>query len=213
MLNTIYFISVHHTGGLGSNPFASTQNLTEKHINEAHKQRWPDFPSKLNGSFIGYNFVIYPDRYAQYRYIGEAGAHTIGRNLDSIGICLTGNFSKKPDGSYIDQPTKYQLEMLRFIVIAMLEHQCEAFGLKVAPETDLALSVGRLWPHRTFMPKGYTECYGTKLSDTFVRDLIIDYYNRKMNLPRQLILGYSELVKWLSKPKPVLGGNDRDCGV
>ena len=67
---------IHHT---------AADDLTPERINEDHK-------SKGYGG-IGYHFYIRKDG-TIYRGRGEeyVGAHTIGRNYDSIGICLEGNF-------------------------------------------------------------------------------------------------------------------------
>lgn len=48
---------------------------------------------------IGYHAVIHPDgRIEDGRDIDEIGAHAYGRNRDSIGVCLIGNFCE-------DEPT------------------------------------------------------------------------------------------------------------
>ncbi|SFU29121.1 N-acetylmuramoyl-L-alanine amidase [Clostridium sp. DSM 8431] len=67
---------IHHTAANG---------LTPDNINEDHK-------SKGYGG-IGYHFYIRKDG-SIYRGRPEdyIGAHTIGRNYDSIGICVEGNF-------------------------------------------------------------------------------------------------------------------------
>src|SRR3990167_5571780 len=157
-MKTIFFISIHHLGGLKNNPYASTQNLTETQLENAHRANWPDFPSKLNGSHIGYTFVIFPTYWKQFRYVGEETAAIRGRNHDGVAIALVGNFNKKPNGESVDNPSRYQAETLRLILGILLEKQHKEFGIKVLPDTDLSLSIGRLWPHRTYQPPGYTEC-------------------------------------------------------
>lgn len=47
---------------------------------------------------IGYHFLITKDgNVHKCRDIEDVGAHTVGHNLDSIGVCLTGNKDFSPD--------------------------------------------------------------------------------------------------------------------
>ena len=210
-MNTIFHIAVHNFGGLKNNPYASTQHLSEAQLENAHRNNWPDFPSKLNGSHIGYPLVIFPQYYKQFRYIGEEAAHIKGRNVDTIGICLAGNFNKRPNGTSVDYPTKYQTETLRLLLGILLEKKYKDYGIRVLPDTDLSLSIGRLWPHRTYQPAGYTECYGNLLDDNWARELMVQYYAHKTSINQQLIRAYASLVEWLSRPAQVLGGGGREC--
>ena len=156
-MRTIKNIIVHHFGGIGSNNNASTHNLTEAHINAAHKARWPTFYSDFNGSYIGYNVIIYRDgSWRQYRYVGEEMAAVIGHNEDSFHICVAGNFNKG-----VDTPTTMQTETLRKIIKAALENRLEPMGIAIASGTYFNLSVKDIYPHRLMSPKGYTECYGS----------------------------------------------------
>lgn len=210
-MNTIYFINCHHFGGLKNNPYASTQQLLEAQLENAHRNNWPDFGSKLNGSHIGYSIVIFPTYWKQFRYIGEELAAIRGRNHDGIAIALAGNFNKKPNGTSVDYPTKYQTETLRLLLGILLEGKQKEYGIKVLPDTNLSLSIGRLWPHRTYQPPGYTECYGNLLQDNWARELMIQYYAQKMSLNAQIIRAYASLVEWLSHPAQTLGGSGREC--
>ena len=72
-------VIIHHT---------AVNNLTPQSINEDHK-------NKGYGG-IGYHFYIRKDG-TIYKGRDEklVGAHAIGRNYDSIGICLEGNFEKE----------------------------------------------------------------------------------------------------------------------
>ena len=69
-------VIIHHT---------AVDNLPPESINEDHKRR--------GYGGIGYHFYIRKDGKV-YRGREEKleGAHTIGRNYDSIGICVEGNF-------------------------------------------------------------------------------------------------------------------------
>lgn len=72
-------IIIHHT---------AVDNLTPENINLDHKKR--------GYGGIGYHFYIRKDG-TVYRGREEEleGAHTIGRNHDSIGICIEGNFENE----------------------------------------------------------------------------------------------------------------------
>ena len=73
-------IIIHHGAG----------KLNFDEVNNYHKQKW-GFKSYL-GYYIGYQYFIERDgKIYQGRDDGEEGAHTIGQNKTSIGICLQGN--------------------------------------------------------------------------------------------------------------------------
>jgi N-acetyl-anhydromuramyl-L-alanine amidase AmpD len=69
----------HHT---------AASELTPESINEDHKEKgWGG---------IGYHFYIRKDgTIYRGRPEEDAGAHTIGKNYESIGICLEGNFQEE----------------------------------------------------------------------------------------------------------------------
>jgi len=68
------------------------------------------FPLSERGWHIGYHYIIEKDgRVIQTRNDGERGAHTLGWNDRSIGICLAGDFNR-----YV--PTKEQLVSLRGLI-------------------------------------------------------------------------------------------------
>ena len=56
-------IAVHHFGAPKTSPLYPSSRLTEKSIEMIHSDRdhWPGFVSELNGSHIGYNFIIWRD--------------------------------------------------------------------------------------------------------------------------------------------------------
>jgi len=57
---------------------------------------------------IGYHYYIKLDGTLQIgRSLNKMGAHCIGQNANSIGICFEGG--KNPDGSKWDEPTNAQL--------------------------------------------------------------------------------------------------------
>lgn len=95
--NNPQYLVYHHT--------ASTKISPEK-INEMHRN---------NGwSGIGYHYYIRKDGVIYKGRPEEAvGAHTIGRNKDSIGICLEGNFEE-------EQVTDKQKESLELLSLQLI---------------------------------------------------------------------------------------------
>lgn len=164
----ITHIAIHHFGAPASTPLAKVAHLTEQQINDLHRSRWPDFPSELNKSYIGYNFVIYPSgEMRQYRLIGEETAAQKGFNLNTISICLAGNFTKGAE-----QPTFFQKVVLKNMLQLLLSGRAEN-AAKIKGGTILDLSLDRIFPHRKFAGSS-TQCCGTGLSDTWARDLLLE---------------------------------------
>jgi len=71
---------------------------TTEDVDEWHQKRWPGFTSKKFKNrkgmpyHVGYHFVIEWDgKVVQTRGYYEEGAHCIGQNRDSIGVCFMGN--------------------------------------------------------------------------------------------------------------------------
>ena len=132
-------IIVHHSGGTDANPLLDTSNQTAQIIEQYHLSKgWEG---------LGYQYVIHKNgdvwkgRPEHYH-----GAHTVGHNNDSIGICLVGNFDAT-------LPTKEQETALKGLI------------------TDIRgrYNVGdNIYPHRKYAQK---TCYGNKLLDTWARDL------------------------------------------
>lgn len=94
----IKYIVVHHT---------ESENTT---INDIHQ--W-----HINNGFggIGYNFYIRKDgTIYKGRDVNKQGAHCIGKNNDSIGIALEGNFN-------ITQPTNEQIVSLLRVSLMLLD--------------------------------------------------------------------------------------------
>jgi DNA repair exonuclease SbcCD ATPase subunit len=97
------YIILHHS--------ASPITQTAETINEYHRKKW-NFKSALGG-YAGYQYIIEHDgRVTQWRKDTERGAHTIGRNDDSIGICIVGWF----DDGHDSLPTPEQQEALRELI-------------------------------------------------------------------------------------------------
>src|SRR3990167_1677841 len=97
-MNIPKYLIIHHEAG--NNGFDG--------VNEYHRQRW-DFKSEL-GYFIGYQYYISKSGFiTQGRKDTEEGAHCIGHNTDSIGICLEGNLN-------LERPTFSQLISLKNLI-------------------------------------------------------------------------------------------------
>lgn len=203
------YIAVHHSGGTKSNDNASSFGLTLSQLDQDHKVRWPDFKSQL-GYYVGYNFVIFPDgTIKQTRKIGEETAAQLGHNFDTVSICMIGNYNI---GSP-DKMTSLTIGALKNILTALLEQDFGAYA--VIPGTTFDFSIGHIMPHRCTQQAGYTECYGTSLSDTWARDLVLDeYVQRASSVPAlaKFLAKISTLIaSWqlAGSPPPSVG---RSCG-
>ena len=108
-------------------------------INNYHKRKgW---------GMIGYHYLIEPDgRIKIGRTESQTGAHCIGRNHDSLGICLTGNFD-------IEDPTKEQEKSLKILLSDLSEGYPKA----------------QIKYHRDFANK---TCPGKLISDDWAKNLI-----------------------------------------
>ena len=77
-------------------------------INQYHKNHW-GMKSEL-GWYVGYHFLIEKSgKLVRTRNDWEEGVHAIGWNLKSIGVCLSGDFTK-------ELPTKAQIDSVRELV-------------------------------------------------------------------------------------------------
>lgn len=180
----IKYLVVHHAGGFKNDPSASSANLTLEQINQAHKSRWPDFPSKLNPLLhVGYNIVIFKDRWVQTRYIGEETAAVKKYNNEAISILIVGNFMNFL-GKPIDQMTEFQKTKLVELMLAIVEGRPQSVGLRTLPSVKINIPFYRIVPHRFLGP---TECYGTFLSDTWARDQVLLHISHKISLLQEIL--------------------------
>ena len=77
-------------------------------INQYHKDQW-EMKSELEW-FVGYHWLVEKSgKKVRCRNDWEEGAHTMGWNLKSIGICLSGDFTK-------ELPTKAQIDSVRELI-------------------------------------------------------------------------------------------------
>ena len=96
---------------------------------------------------IGYHYLIEPDGKIKVgRVESQHGAHCIGCNHNSLGICLTGNFD-------IENPTKDQEKSLKVLLIDLL---------KGYPKAQIKY-------HRDFANK---TCPGKLISNDWAKNLI-----------------------------------------
>lgn len=150
MINSPRKIIVHHSAADSPAPQFDA-------INEWHKQR--GFPLSSLGFYVGYHYVIEKDgnlRTARGEY--EVGAHTIGENEHSIGVCLVGNFD-------VTDPTKQQIATLGDILTSI----CARYHLF---EDDIK-------PHRSFKS---TSCYGKRLNNHWAARVYLEHEYRRLQL-------------------------------
>lgn len=146
-INTPDKLIVHHTGGTDANPLADTSHHTFEIVDAYHKGLW-GFRSTL-GHYIGYHYFIEKDgKVTQGRADNEEGAHTLGQNTKSIGICLAGNFDAT-------LPTEAQIKALT----------------KLLKELSVKYNIpaSNIFPHRKFANK---TCYGSKLANDWAANLV-----------------------------------------
>lgn len=202
-LDNIKRVVIHHSGGLYSDPYASTQNHTAEMINEAHRARW-NFVSML-GKYGGYNSVIeMTGLETQYRMIGEETAAQKGYNKDTLSICVMGNFILNPNGFAIDKPTSSQTHRLSKSLFWIYN--------------TLKIPIYNFIPHRLLAP---TECYGNALSNSWARDRLkneiewinpreqwLSYFRRRIELLQAQIFDLIRQQEARRKGKPTFGELD-----
>lgn len=146
MNNNPKYLIIHHTGGSDANPLQDSSNFTFEQCNELHKKF--GMMSSL-GYWIGYHYYISKDgTVKQGRADTDEGAHTIGKNSESLGICLAGNFDAT-------MPTDAQVISLKKLLIEKVNQ----YGIVTE----------NIVPHRKFAVKS---CYGNKLSNDWARNLV-----------------------------------------
>jgi len=140
-MNTPTVVITHHTGGSDSQPLSDSSNATVSMIDSWHKLRWPGFTSRA-GYHVGYHYVIEKDgKITQTRQHDEEGAHAIGMNTKSIGVCFSGNFD-------VTIPTPAQMAAWYNVYGALL---------KQYPNIPT-------YPHRKYATK---TCHGKLLKDDY----------------------------------------------
>ncbi len=131
---------MHHTA-------TARDKTTFVAVDRYHRDKWW-FKSSL-GFYIGYQYFIdAAGIVTQGRVDADVGAHTIGYNDKSLGICLAGNFD-------VEYPSSVQVVALT----RLLKNKSSQYG--IPPE--------KIMPHRAFANKN---CYGKNLADDWARHLI-----------------------------------------
>lgn len=140
-MNKPTVIITHHTGGTDAAPLADSSNATVKDVDSWHKLRWPGFVSR-KGYHVGYHYFINKKgEVTQTRDHDEEGAHCIGMNNKSIGVCFAGNFD-------LTMPTDAQM---------LAWYHLYGSLLKQYPNIPT-------YPHRKYATK---TCHGRLLSDDY----------------------------------------------
>lgn len=141
-MNKPKYIIVHHTSGTAANPLADTSHHTFDTIKHWHVQGrgWKD---------IGYHWVIEKDGSVRKgRDESSSGAHAVGYNKKSIGVCLSGNFD-------LTFPTKEQTDALRTLLKEIVDRW--------------NINTEDIIPHRDVANK---TCYGMNLPEDWARHLV-----------------------------------------
>lgn len=130
----------HHTGDPHSGPQADT-------VNASHRAR--NFPLSSLGFYGGYHILIEKDgTLVRFRNDNEIGAHCLNHNVDTLGICMAGNFD-------VEAPTS---------------EQCVALGKQVFDwQKQYMLPTTQIRPHRYFRA---TDCPGKQLRQEWLWDII-----------------------------------------
>lgn len=133
----------------------NAKRLQFDEINRHHETR--AFPKSSKGYFVGYHYLVeYDGSVRQAREETEIGAHDTGENLNSIGICLAGDFTAQ-------LPTPAQCA-----AVATLVQQIRSRWY---------IPVTRIEPHRW---DDDTACPGDFLPDNW---LIMTYLKRQGSWP------------------------------
>lgn len=167
-MNKPEYIIVHHSGGTDANPLADTSNQTFEIIKAWHVSLgWGD---------IGYNWLIEKSgKICKGRPEDQTGAHTIGYNSRSIGICVVGNFDAT-------LPTKEQENSLADLLKDI--------------QKRYNLSSDKIVPHRKFANK---TCYGNKLKDDWASNLVRDNAAQIIELEKKITWLQQMIAYWTKK--------------
>lgn len=211
-IREVRYICIHHTGPIGNDPLSKSQELTASQVNEAHKYR-PDFigyhAHKSTLDFYGgYNFFIDKDGFrTQFRKIGEETLAQTGHNLDTVSICLAGNFTKG-----VERPTPSQLAILTDTVKKLVAGNFS--GMLVHADIDVAVScnfsMNRVFPHRVMQPN-HTSCYGSALDDTWARDMILFNIAGEIGWLSRIGASFEHLLLILKKSSSLGSSGGKSC--
>lgn len=168
-MNIPLYLIIHHTGGSDQNPLQDSSEFTFEQCNQLHKDKF-NMVSSL-GFYIGYHYYISKDGITkQGRADTDEGAHTIGQNLSSIGICLAGNFDAT-------DPTPAQIVSLQ----TLLNQKVIQYSIPIL----------NIVPHRHFANK---TCYGKNLADNWA-SLLVMTKEKRIEKARLLLMEAMDLLK------------------
>lgn len=146
--NTPKKIITHHA--------VSPTSHTAQDVDAWHKVRWPGFTSEIYETpqgkpyHVGYHYVIeWNGNIIKTRGEQEEGAHCIGMNTQSIGVCFIGNFDNH-------MPSASQEKSFRQLYSGIYER----WGI---PPSEIL-------PHRRYANKS---CHGNLLSDDYFGRLVV----------------------------------------
>ncbi len=192
------FLILHHTAGIYANPGYDSSDMTLSQINEYHKSL--RFNKSIFGYYAGYHYIIFKDgTLKQTRYENEMGCHTIGKNFNSLGICLVGNFSRIGENRF---PSLEQQESFKNLLIRLMN------------KYDIPLS--KVVGHRYF---SQTECPGKNIGKKWIEQLLeeqleesedikIELLKKEISLLQKLLALYTKILRLFSKV--VLKGDKED---
>jgi hypothetical protein len=154
------YIIIHNSGGTDKYPLMDTSNHTAKDMEAWHLSKGWDG--------LGYHYVIHKDGEVwKGRPETYNGAHCVGYNDKSIGICLSGNFDAT-------NPTEAQEKSL---VLLIRDIQTRYPNIKFAY-------------HRDFAKK---TCPGNNITDDWLTLLLVKG-EEMVSVPKSLLL---ELKKYI----------------
>lgn len=137
-INVKYFV-IHHSGVDIKDNNKQFNSVRNYHI----RRGWRD---------IGYHFFIENDGLVENgRKVGTIGAHCIGKNYNSIGICLAGNFNNST-------PSKAQIDSLRDLI----------------SKVKVLYPKAKIGGHKQYWA---TSCPGKNFSDNVINSLVDDSIN------------------------------------
>lgn len=169
-------IAVHHSGGVLSDPYASSLHLTPQKISAYHKQRWNGYNPSLHVldeslRWAGYNVIYDPKTrtFTQCRAIGEETMAQYGHNFDTFSLCIIGNYMLNPaTGKTVDPMTpEIEKDIAKYVSKLISGDYSDVV---VVPGTQVSFATSRTHPHRHYQQ---TNCYGTGLTDKWIQDIVM----------------------------------------
>ncbi len=139
---------------------------------------------RLPNAHVGYHFVIHWDgTIYQTRALDEEGAHCIGQNNSSIGVCFMGNGDR-----HLPSPNQI------YAYNALYQRLQEEFS---------DLTIYDQFPHRKYAPKS---CHGSMLPDDyFIKQLEKQRLDIEIDLDHETLQRRAFLTKKLELLRQIVG--------